>query len=310
MESELKGRIIGVKTQMESFELYFGLHLGARLYSHTDNLARSVQNKGMSACSSKRLANLTIQTLETLRNEERYENFYETVLKTAKLHQFVNPPTLKRKRRAPNYSILQFIEGSYQSEEAHHPSSPTENYRTIYYDALDCLINSLKERFTQPSFVAYDMLESFLLKSLDGEDVENERKYIGTMYNEELNYHSLTYEIDTLKVILNGNIAECFDDILKCVKGQQYQLMMMPNIANLLKLLLVNPATSATAERSFSLARRLKTWMRSTMLPGRLNAIAILHEHRTFTDRLNLTGIAKEFSFRNESRTCAFGNFY
>ena len=124
MESELKGRIIGVKTQMESFELYFGLHLGARLYSHTDNLARSVQNKGMSACSSKRLANLTIQTLETLRNEERYENFYETVLKTAKLHQFVNPPTLKRKRRAPNYSILQFIEGLYQSEEAHHPSSP------------------------------------------------------------------------------------------------------------------------------------------------------------------------------------------
>ena len=95
---------------MESFELYFGLHLGTGLYSHTDNLARSVQNKGMSACSSKRLANLTIQTLETLRNEERYENFYETVLKTAKLHQFVNPPTLKRKRRAPNYSILQFVE--------------------------------------------------------------------------------------------------------------------------------------------------------------------------------------------------------
>ena len=76
----------------------------------------------MSACSSKRLANLTMQTQETLQNEERYENFYKTVLKTAKLHQFVNPPTLKRKRKAPNYSILQFVEGSYQSEEARHPS--------------------------------------------------------------------------------------------------------------------------------------------------------------------------------------------
>ena len=40
------------------------------------------------------------------------------------------------------------------------------------------------------------------------------------MYNEELNYHSLTNEIDTLKVILNGDIIECFDDILKSVKGQ------------------------------------------------------------------------------------------
>ena len=109
MESELKGRIIGVKIQIKSFELYFGLHLGTWCYSHIDNVARSVQNKGMSACSSKRLANLTMQTLETLRNEERYENFYETVLKTAKLHQFVNPPTLKRKQRAPSYSTLQFV---------------------------------------------------------------------------------------------------------------------------------------------------------------------------------------------------------
>ena len=86
----------------------------------------------MSACRSKRLSNLTIQTLETLRNEERYENIYETVLKTAKLLEFVNPPNLKRKRIAPSYLILQFVEGSYQSEEAHHLSSPRENYRTIY----------------------------------------------------------------------------------------------------------------------------------------------------------------------------------
>ena len=154
------------------------------------------------------------------------------------------------------------------------------------------------------------MLESILFKSFDGEDVENKRKYIDTMYNEELNYHSLTNKIDTLKVILNENIVECFDDILKCVKGQQHQLMMMPNIVNFFKLLLVNPATSTTTERSFSLARRLKTWMLSTMLPGRLNAIAILHEHTTLTDRLNLADIAKEFICRNESRTCAFGNFY
>ena len=72
------------------------------------------------------------------------------------------------------------------------------------------------------------------------------------MYNEELNYHSLTYEIDTPKLTLNGYIVECFDDILTCVKGQQHQLMMMPNIVNLLKLRLVNPAISANAERSFS----------------------------------------------------------
>ena len=128
------------------------------------------------------------------------------------------------------------------------------------------------------------------------------------MYNEELNYHSLTNEINTLRVILNGNIVECFDDILKCVKSQKHQLMIMPNILNLLKLLLVNPATSATAERAFSVTRRLKAWVHSTMLPVHLNAVAILHKHKTLTDRL--IDIAKELVCCNESRTCAFGNFY
>ena len=93
------------------------------------------------------------------------------------------------------------------------------------------------------------------------------------------------------------------------MRGQQRQLIMMPNIVNLLKLLLVNHETSAAAKRSFSLARRLKTWMHSTMLPGRLNAVAILHEHKTLTDRLNVIDIAKEFLCRNESRACDFGNF-
>ena len=46
------------------------------------------------------------------------------------------------------------------------------------------------------------------------------------------------------------------------------------------------------------------------MLPGCPNATAILLEDKTLTDRLNLTDIAKEFVCRNESRTCAFGNFY
>jgi len=38
-----------------------------------------------------------------------------------------------------------------------------------------------------------------------------------------------------------------------------------PQVTTLLKLLLVSPASSAEAERSFSALRRLKTWLRSTM---------------------------------------------
>ena len=38
MGSEVKGRIIGVKVQIQSFDLYIGFNLTSRLYLHTDNI--------------------------------------------------------------------------------------------------------------------------------------------------------------------------------------------------------------------------------------------------------------------------------
>ena len=45
MKPELKSCIIGGKTQMESFHLFFGLNLGHRSFSHTDNLSKTLQAK-------------------------------------------------------------------------------------------------------------------------------------------------------------------------------------------------------------------------------------------------------------------------
>ena len=39
LDSETKSRIIGVKSQMSTFEYYFGLHLGFLIFGHTDNLS-------------------------------------------------------------------------------------------------------------------------------------------------------------------------------------------------------------------------------------------------------------------------------
>lgn len=40
------------------------------------------------------------------------------------------------------------------------------------------------------------------------------------------------------------------------------------------------PISVATAERSFSTLRQLKTWLRSTMLQERLCGLALMHIHR------------------------------
>ena len=79
-------------------------------------------------------------------------------------------------------------------------------------------------------------------------------------------------------------------------------------VEKLVCLLLVSPAASAEAERSFStLRRRLKTWLRSTMTQQRLNSLAVCHVHQEVLDLVNVDGLIEEFISRNDTRACMFG---
>ena len=73
----------------------------------------------------------------------------------------------------------------------------------------------------------------------------------------------------------------------------------------MLKLYLTIPAT---AERTFSVLRRLLTYLRSTMTEKRLNNCLIAHVHKQITDELNLTDICKLFTEVNDERKRYFGN--
>ena len=65
----------------------------------------------------------------------------------------------------------------------------------------------------------------------------------------------------------------------------------------------------ATAERSFSVLRRIKTYLQFTMSESRLNNIMLLHCHNDITDSLDLLNIAKSFvdvNTRRQNHFCTF----
>ena len=61
--------------------------------------------------------------------------------------------------------------------------------------------------------------------------------------------------------------------------------------------------SSATAERSFSTLRRLKTFTRLTMKANRLTHLALLHVHQDRTDRLNLNDLCTTFCEQQWTQT-------
>ena len=72
-------------------------------------------------------------------------------------------------------------------------------------------------------------------------------------------------------------------------------LGVFSEVVKLVKIFMIIPITTATAERSFSSLRRLKTYLRSTMTQCRLNNILLLHCHKEMTDAIDLTAIAQDF---------------
>jgi hypothetical protein len=62
---------------------------------------------------------------------------------------------------------------------------------------------------------------------------------------------------------------------------------LYPSIDTIMCALLTMPVASATAKRSFSVLKRLETYIRSTMRNDRLSALGLMHIHRDFAVNLD-----------------------
>lgn len=62
-DTEMKRRIIGMSTQMETFQYFFGITLGELILQHTDILRRTLQKSDISAAQGQEIAGLTIKTI-------------------------------------------------------------------------------------------------------------------------------------------------------------------------------------------------------------------------------------------------------
>ena len=65
--------------------------------------------------------------------------------------------------------------------------------------------------------------------------------------------------------------------------------------------MLANGTTTGTHERSFSIATRIKTWLRLTMTKRTINTLAILNSNRSLTDKLPLLKASSDFAGRHPS---------
>lgn len=78
-----------------------------------------------------------------------------------------------------------------------------------------------------------------------------------------------------------------------------YQILtkfFFPNLYKLLQVALTIPVSSASCERSFSVMRRIKTWLRNSMSNDRFSNLSLLHIERDLANNITSEEVLNIFA--------------
>jgi hypothetical protein len=187
--------------------------------------------------------------------------------------------------------------------------SPEDLFRRSYFvPVVDQAIVSLRRRFEQ--YQSYQKKFGFLftsetLQSLDDMSLKSSCDNLGAVLTKDgksdVDANDLYVELKFLQdFIPKENMGPL--EILKFLKRHD----CFPNASIAYRVLLTIPVTVASAERSFSKLKLLKSYLRSTMTQQRLNDLATIALESEVLEKIDYKHIIEDFISRNTKRMMHF----
>ncbi|XP_040275821.1 52 kDa repressor of the inhibitor of the protein kinase-like [Bufo bufo] len=252
-------------------------------------LSRFLQSPTLDLTSASECLNVTMTTLENMRcnADHTFSTLYmeATELASDLGVELKLPRLVERQVHRSNYNA----------------GSTEEFYRkSLYIPLLDNIINDLKACLPENSMQCFQiqiLMPPVLVKN------KMETMDPVAVHSLSSSFHPLLADgsLRIVETLLQGEIClwltkwkrelsqnnEIPQTVLEVLDVCDKDLF--PTIRSLLLILATLPVSVASAERSFSTLRRVKTWLRSRMSEERLNGLSLLYIHRDVpvnTDRI------------------------
>ena len=301
---EYASKASGMVSKMENFDTFFSLKLAYLIFSAAEQLAINLQAKDTTVQEAVGGGQLLASHYKSLRNEDKFNYFYDQVV--ADSHELTSEPSLPRKRKVPR----KINDGA----SPHEYRSPRERHRHLYFEVTELTAGEVERRFVQPDIQLISAIESTILEFSNNTPTTSLPASLQTYLNEEFDLEKLKLQLsmipDVLRTATSGvkEVTNVRTVAMAMSKSEIYKGMLQ-EVDKLLKLYFTFPVTTATAERSFSSLRYIKTYLRSTMTSSRLNNLFLLYIHKERTDSLDLHKIGNDFVNVNNRRQNYFGRF-
>ena len=302
----------GILAQMEQFATYFGLKLSFLLFGATEQTSRALQSKNTTVSEALEAVKMAKVFLSQQRTDIAFDRFYSATVEEAQ--EYTDDPVLPRYRRAPR----QMDSGS----APHRFESPVDYFRAQYFELMDLLLGEITRRFDQTTLALPLAVEKLLLSSANSSGEDDNLVAVPPIvvdtYSSDVNIKKLESQIAMLPDLVNAYTAEqnlkkltvtnvC--TIAEMLLNVPSAKAMFTEIDKLVRVYFTIPITTATAERSFSVLRRIKTYLHSSMTEESLNNVILLHSHKDLTSSLDLKEVGQLFIDANSRRQSFFGSF-
>ncbi|XP_068739132.1 zinc finger MYM-type protein 1-like [Montipora capricornis] len=293
-----------VKTYSESrsllhaicdFQFILGLCVLKIILSNTSSLSAYLQGKTVDVVTARRNANLTLETLRSCRNEESFKSVWKLCECVCnKVRSWINDTDFSfRDARVPRRQTSTRLQALVGENPSHNAQSKPEDFHRVntYFTSLDKVLAEIEARFggndqdvlcalgditlsDSPAIRSFNLVSSYY--SLDRDLLQADQRLFCQFKKAHLEPKSLKTAADVIETLHANRLFE-----------------MVPEFSKVVSILAVIPATSCSAERSFSRLRRLKTYLRSTMGQSRLNSLAIISIERAYGNRVIVDSIDK-----------------
>ena len=235
---------------------------------------------------------------EELRTDEQWGKMWISVMKTVE-ELDLDKPELTRIRRPPKK--LESAMGNIDSQPHKFPDVSSK-YKMEYFGLLDLLINQLKRRFVPQDMNAMTSVERLLIGSYSEDDLNIVMNFYGLFFKSK---PSLVRHLENLSDLcgMKRDLAVVIDKMKSASLNNTSSVYK--EVILLIKICCASLVTSVECERSFSVMRRLMSWLRKTTGLQRLNHEFILLAHAQ--RQIDMNNVLADFVKLNLSRQEDFG---
>ncbi|KAK1424137.1 hypothetical protein QVD17_19454 [Tagetes erecta] len=281
---------------LSEFEFLVTIVIWYNVLNHMNIVSKKLQSKDMHLETAIKEINTLITYFKDYR-ENGYSKAIEEATEIANEMGidpiFTQKRVIIRKKRCDESSSTQ--EASF---------TPEEDFRVRYFlFIVDQAITSLDTRFQQ--FKEFEKLFGFLfprvLRGIEDKDLQLSCKVLENALKFEdksdIDADELYMELKLFNTSNTGQLLNPID-VLKHLKEAEY----FPNASIAYRILLTVPVTVASAERSFSKLKLLKSYLRSTMSQQRLSGLAMIAIENEILDHINCEDVINQFAMKNARR--------